>query len=613
MNEILGKAKTIRELLSGTKYSIDYYQREYKWQEKQVQELIEDLTGKFLEDHDPRHERNAVEGYGHYFLGSIIISRRDNLSYIIDGQQRLTSLTLLLIYLHNLQRNRADAVKIDDLIFSERYAKKSFNIDVDDRTPAMEALFENQPYDASDRADSIQRIVARYDDIKEFFPAELKEKSLPYFVDWIVENVHLVEITAYSDEDAYTIFETMNDRGLSLTPTEMLKGFILANTSDSQKRSVADAIWKEKVNQLAAVGKDVDADFIKSWLRAQYANSIRERKRGAKPEDFDRIGSEFHRWIRDHEDRLGLSSSASFLHFVEHNFAFYSRQYLRLMEASENLTPPLEHVFFNAEHGFTLQYPLLLAPLMTSDTPRAADAKMRLVGIFLDILLTRRIWNFRSIDYNTMQYAMFLVMRDIRHKTPEELERILLEKLEAMEEDFSSNDRFYLHGMNRKQIHRILARLTSYLEAQSGLQSRYTEYTGGRGVNKYEVEHIWADKYERHTDEFANEHDFAEQRNRIGDLLLLPKSFNSSYGALAYEDKLPHYFGQNLLAKSLHPNCYTNNPGFVRFIENSGLPFNAHPHFKKADVEARQVLYRRLAEHVWSPSRLSEHAVESNA
>src|SRR5688500_4200077 len=135
MNEILGQAKTIRELLSGTKYSIDYYQREYKWEEKQVQELIEDLTGKFLEDHDSSHERSAVEKYGHYFLGSIVTSRRDNQSFIIDGQQRLTSLTLLLIFLHNLQRGRDDAVKVDQLIFSEKYSRKSFNIAVDERIP----------------------------------------------------------------------------------------------------------------------------------------------------------------------------------------------------------------------------------------------------------------------------------------------------------------------------------------------------------------------------------------------------------------------------------------------------------------------------------------------
>ena len=71
--EIEGKGKTVRELLAGRKYSIDYYQREYKWQTKQVAELIDDLSAKFLESHEAGHERAAVAEYGHYFLGSIIV------------------------------------------------------------------------------------------------------------------------------------------------------------------------------------------------------------------------------------------------------------------------------------------------------------------------------------------------------------------------------------------------------------------------------------------------------------------------------------------------------------------------------------------------------------
>src|SRR5215813_8928686 len=98
--EIDGKGRTVRELLAGRKYSIDYYQREYKWQQKQVKELLEDLAEKFLDSHDGCHERSAVADYGHYFLGSIIISDKDGEKFIIDGQQRLTTLTLLLIFLH---------------------------------------------------------------------------------------------------------------------------------------------------------------------------------------------------------------------------------------------------------------------------------------------------------------------------------------------------------------------------------------------------------------------------------------------------------------------------------------------------------------------------------
>src|SRR6266404_9507066 len=165
MREILGNAKTVRELLKGVKYSIDYYQREYKWQEKQIRELVDDLSGKFLEEYQPSHERSKVADYPHYFLGSIIISKKDSASYIVDGQQRLTSLTLLLILLRNLQKDRPKQVNVDELIFSEKFGQKSFNLNVDERTPAMDALYDGKPFDVTKRPESVQNLAQRYTDL----------------------------------------------------------------------------------------------------------------------------------------------------------------------------------------------------------------------------------------------------------------------------------------------------------------------------------------------------------------------------------------------------------------------------------------------------------------
>jgi hypothetical protein len=605
--EIDGKGRTIRELLAGRKYSIDYYQREYKWQQKQVAELIDDLAAKFLESHEEGNERSAVAEYGHYFLGSIIVSDKDGQKFIIDGQQRLTTLTLLLIFLQHRLTDSEQKGQIADLIFSQKYGKRSFNLDIPERTPCMEALYAGEDFPEADASESVGNILARYADLEEQFPEELAGAALPYFVDWLIENVHLIEITAYSDGDAYTIFETMNDRGLSLTPADMLKGYLLANITDGERRTRASRVWKERVQAMAEIGKDEDADGIKSWLRSQYAESIRERKRGAEPQDFDLIGTEFHRWVRDHEDRLGLTASAEFARFIERDFAFYGRWYERLRRAGETLTPGLECVHFNAQHNFTLQYPVLLAPLRVDDDEASALRKLRVVAAWLDILIHRRIWNWRAIDYSTMQYAMFLAMRDVRGKSAPELAALLRERLDAERETFAGNDRFRLHGMNGRQIHRLLARMTDFVETRSGMASRYAEYAQ-RGRKGYEIEHIWADHPERHADEFAHPSEFAEYRNRIGGLLLLPKSFNASYGDLPYADKRGHYLGQNLLARSLHEQAYDHNPGFRRFIEESGLPFRAHAEFKKADLDARQELYRALAERIWSPERLAQEA-----
>jgi len=603
--EIDGKGRTVRELLTGRKYSIDYYQREYKWQQKQVAELIEDLSAKFLESHEEGNERSAVAEYGHYFLGSVIISDKDGQKYIIDGQQRLTTLTLLLIFLHHRLEDAEQKGQIADLVFSQKYGKRSFNLDIEERAACMEALYKGEEFADPDPPESMANILARYGEMEELFPEELVDAALPYFTDWLVENVHLVEITAYSDGDAYTIFETMNDRGLSLTPADMLKGYLLANISDAERRTRASRVWKERVQALAEVGKDEDADGIKSWLRSQYAESIREHKRGAAPQDFDLIGTEFHRWVRDHGERLGLTASAEFGRFIERDFAFYASWYGRLRAAAEAPTPGLECVHFNAQHNFTLQYPVLLAPLRVEDDEAAALRKLRVVAAYLDILIHRRIWNSRSIDYSTVQSAMFLVMRDIRAKSAPELATLLRERLDQETETFASNDRFHLHGMNGRQIHRLLARMTDFIEVQSDQASRYSEYAK-RGRKGYEIEHIWADHPERHTDEFGHPSDFQEYRNRIGGLLLLPKSFNASYGDLPYGKKREHYAGQNLLARSLHDLAYDHNPGFKRFLGESALPFRAHAEFKKADLDARQVLYQQIAERIWNPERLTQ-------
>jgi hypothetical protein len=279
------------------------------------------------------------------------------------------------------------------------------------------------------------------------------------------------------------------------------------------------------------------------------------------------------------------------------------REFINLKNAAQSITSGIEPVFYNAKLAFTLQYPLILAPLCVLDSEEEIKKKFYIVSSYIDIIIARRIWNFKSIAYSTMQYAMFTVMKEIRNKPLAELVTILTKKLNDEELTFASNDRLRLHQQNRYYIHHLLARITDFIETSSGMPSRFTEYIA-EGKNRYEIEHIWADHPEQHTDEFVHAADFAEYRNRIGGLLLLPKSPNASYGDLIYTDKLPYYFSQNLLAKSLHADCYSHNPGFIRFKDDFGISFKAHPVFKKQDMDERQELYRKLAELIWSPERL---------
>jgi len=287
-------------------------------------------------------------------------------------------------------------------------------------------------------------------------------------------------------------------------------------------------------------------------------------------------------------------------------FRFFSDIHIRNLNASHVFQKGLEYVYYNASINFTLQYPLILAPLQTSDELDTIKKKIRLVSGYIDIFIARRVWNQRTLSYSSIVYTMFNLIREVRDRTVSELVDILTKRINEMEETFRTNPEFSLNQQNRRYIHRLLARITSHIEEQSGVASSYENYISREIKKPFEIEHIWADKLKYHKDEFDNKYEFEEYRNHIGGLLLVPRGFNQSYGGLPYKKKLPHYFGQNLLVKSLHPLCYKKNPNFKSYVERSKLTFKPHSQFRKEDLDVRGELYGRICEEIWNPKRFKD-------
>ncbi len=322
VDRIEGKPRTVRELFTSRKYSVDYFQREYAWTQANVIELLEDLSGRFLDSWDESHEREDTLAYRPYFLGPIVTNNRGGTLFLVDGQQRLTTLTLLLIYLLHLQEGRSpqDQVDVRQFVASTRVGKWSFNLDVEDRRDCMKALLEGVPPEVREGDESIENLWARYQDIDRLFPQELKERKLPFFIDWLLERVAVVEITTSDQEMALEIFETMNDRGLRLTTTDMLKSYLLAMIRDPEKIESANRLWRGRVAALSNLVDKGDSDFIRNWLRSKYAETIRERRKDAVPGDFDIIGTAPHKWVRDHREDIGLRKAGDFAVLVDRDF-----------------------------------------------------------------------------------------------------------------------------------------------------------------------------------------------------------------------------------------------------------------------------------------------------
>ena len=613
MKKIEGSPKNLKQLLQNTKYSISYYQREYMWQRKQIEELIDDLTSEFLDSFSPEHERTMVSDYGAYFMGSIVLGGRENA--IIDGQQRLTSLTLLLMYLNNrLKESGQKYPLIEQMIYSEAYGCNSFNINEESRAEVMKAIFNDEEFYDPKNSESVKNIYGRYCDIVDLFESvPIASKHLLHFCDWLAEKVFFIEIVAATEQDAHKVFVAMNDRGLSLTSTEMLKGFLLSEIKDDKKREELNNLWKDKIFTLRKSDEKGDQTFIKAWLRAQYAETIRETKAGAVNKDFDLIGGPFHKWVREEKDKLGLKTYSDYEEFIK-KFAKFADIYLNIKKYETTFDKNFKYVFYNSQLTFTLQSQLILASICYDDSESVINEKINLVSRFIDIWIMTRVTNYYSVGYSTIKNFIFNVTKDIRRCDIKTLKQKLKKQIDVL--NYNADEvikSFGLNAFTKKYIKNILARITDYIETSTGVDGNYVNYINTDTKNPFEVEHIITDHYEWFTDKYNDSDDFKRNRNSIGSLLLLRKSINASLNDKLYDYKLKSYCSNegNIYTESLGDQAYINNPQFKKFINQYSLNFKPYKQFEKNEINERTNLVIQLIKLVWNPS-VFEDSIEEN-
>lgn len=575
---------TLKEFLLEKKYSIDYYQREYVWQPKQIEDLINDLSSEILKNWDPGHTTEAVENYDPYYMGEIVLSDTTGKRSIIDGQQRLTSLTLLLIYLVKNFGDK-DLPNIKEMIYSDSYGKKDFNIQVPDRQKCMNDLFHFGCYTLTDGdTPSVENLKNRYEDISRFWNEGISDDNIHSFVYWLRDKVIFSGVTASSDEFAYVIFETMNDRGLSLTYVEKLRSFILSSIDGADRNNAVvkfDNMVKRLVGINLSTQSKADVEFFKMYFRGHLAESFNQKDKGS---DFVMIGNDFHRWYREKSDQLGLSSSSAFGSFLD-KLDRFSKVYEKIFELIDKHDAN-KHLYLtvNADFKLTLQPALIMAAVNYTDTDNEVDDKIEVVSKFLTKLLVWRVWNHKAIQQSYLDTTVYDLCEKVRGKNVSELKDILGSY------DMGSLDNApRLHQQNKRVI-KVLLGLITEIVARNSDGSNYL--IGDK--DNIEIEHIWADHYEEHVDECPTEDDFATTRNGIGCLLLLPKPINASYGDAPYEDKVKQYFSQNIIAQTLCEQKYHNNPQFLQFKERSGLEFKPYKEFTRSAISERAELYKAI-------------------
>jgi len=600
-----GRGCTVHQLFNGHRYQLDYYQREYTWGSENVRRLVEDLHRRFRSEWDSLHDRRDTSRYKPYFLGPYVFFQDGDIAYLVDGQQRVTTLHLLLIHIRNLLREQDafdEARQLETLICSVMYGERRYTIDIAERAPLLDALMNGVTYEVrAGDPPSVRNLWERYGDLEEQFPPELAGEALPYFHDWLLHRVGLVGIEAHDQGHGWEIFETMNDRGLQLSPVDLLKSFLLARSDQTQHRRLNET-WRRAMTGLSALGgMGAATDFVKALLVGRYADP-------GDADDLSRIETSFHEWIRGNLRRMDLARPADFAAFVTEEFAPFAESYCTLFRATESpdSNNDLHSFFFNNVNGIRNQFQLIFAAIRRGDSPDQIRAKARRIADYLDLLYVRRI----VAGHSAHPSELDIVIRDLIPKLRDagDLEAVtglLGAELAADQGDFADVTTFSLGSDNRRQVHYLLARLTAFVQTECGRPNQIGEYLDEQ--RSYQIEHIWANHFDRYRDLVKTSTAFDRSRNRFGALLLLHRSDNASYRDEPYSAKVEYYRGQNLLAASLHPVTHTRNPAFSRFLKRHDLANLMRPYpadFDDRAILTRQTLYRRLCEIVWDPARL---------
>lgn len=208
-NKMMSKETlSVRKVFNHTRYALPA-QSTYKWNSSDVVEMVGALVGAFLTNYSSLHTFEEVTKYRGFCLGTIttfIENEGNGEKVVLDGHQVLTTLLLILIYLQRRGDAHPGWSDLKDRFMWEHYGEVGYNPHAPDFASAIEALCLSKKLDEG-TSETASQIVGRYHDIENNFPAAIDSRAWPYFVRWLLDNVTLNEVAAYSDEAASILFK----------------------------------------------------------------------------------------------------------------------------------------------------------------------------------------------------------------------------------------------------------------------------------------------------------------------------------------------------------------------------------------------------------------------
>ena len=647
-NVITPNDKFLRTLFQNPKsYHIDIYQREYKWTKQQVETLLNDIEVRFSQkertESDPELiQKEVLLKFEPYFLNTFLTnSTTENIS-IVDGQQRLTTLLLILIKVYQIicvideddtyQDKTFSKTTISNLIYEMNdFGRPSrFKIHNPNREVVFKALIDNDDH-FMPKDETQKRIMENYQLISDYFDSFLATQDgikynipkLTYYVAYLLDKLSIVEIKIEKQENVAMIFEVVNDRGLGLKPYEILKGKLIGNL-DSNRKEAAHKIWTElqdlyynsEVKNSSETSIDLDT-FFKTFFRAKFADTESE---------YEKFEGSYH-----YEVYRNKAIKNYFGNF-ENNDILYNRvtkdiKYFAELYQKLRTSYDYDYLIFNKLLDQNQQYLLILSNINLNDV----EEENKIVAI------SKKFDQFHSVirlldvyESNSFQKLIYDLNPNVRNKNIPDAANYFDNKLISYieEEDVITkgqyndvkdlfNYKLFQNIHNRwtnftkyilMRIDRILSEILdkpSYTsEDLEELEKRFNK----NNLKRYgmHLEHIYAHndlnkKLFLDTNGIFDEGKFNNVRNKYGSLLLLKDKQNLSSGNDIYKKKFSTYKKSNLiwneiLSGQLDPLDRANLPQHINFDE---IQPDANGLYPLDAVEIRQEALFEMIKYIW--------------
>ena len=259
--------------------AVPMYQRSYAWEEKHVTDLFQDIS------------KSIADGDSEYFLGSIVTTKNESdRPEVADGQQRLATTTILLAAIRDHFYNIGDKARAytitstflhkQDLATLSVIPKLKLN-DADNEfflkriltDPDSEdrAIFPSKP--SHIKIDNAAKLAKKH--TKTIADLPNFTERLAQLVNFIQDSIKVIWVSVTDDSNAFTIFETLNDRGLSLAISDLLKNYLFGIAAD--RLPEVQQRWLSTVGTLEAIdNEEILVTYIRHWWSSKHG-LVREK------------------------------------------------------------------------------------------------------------------------------------------------------------------------------------------------------------------------------------------------------------------------------------------------------------------------------------------------